>query len=70
MKTAARGTPKRSRTVRYERLWCGTAEPISLDDVGWQAIKNPAEGGVFFLDFPLYRANRVRREKVVVHSGN
>jgi hypothetical protein len=26
--------------------------------VGWEARKIPAEGDVFFLDFPLYRTSR------------
>jgi hypothetical protein len=31
---------------------------ISLDQVGCEARKIPAEGVVFFLDFSLYRTNR------------
>jgi hypothetical protein len=26
--------------------------------VGWEARKTPAEGDVFFLDFPLYRTSQ------------
>ena len=38
--------------------WHGRAEQISLDQVGCEARKIPAEGDVFFLDFYLYRTNR------------
>lgn len=34
---------------------------ISLDQVGCEARKIPAEGDVFFLDFYLYRTNRELR---------
>jgi hypothetical protein len=38
--------------------WRGSPEQISLDQVGWEARKSPAEGDVFFLDFALYRTSR------------
>jgi hypothetical protein len=38
--------------------WRGRSEQISLDQVGCEARKIPAEGDVFFLDFYLYRTYR------------
>ena len=35
--------------------WRGRSEQISLEQVGCEARKIPAEGDVFFLDFILYR---------------
>jgi hypothetical protein len=38
--------------------WRGSSEQISLDRLGWEARKTPADGEVFFLDFPFYRTFR------------
>ena len=38
--------------------WRGRSEQISLNQVGCEARKIPAEGDVFFLDFYLYRTYR------------
>jgi hypothetical protein len=38
--------------------WRGRSEQNSLDRVGCEARKTPAEGDVFFLDFFLYRTNQ------------
>src|SRR5580704_8313033 len=38
--------------------WHGRSEQISLDQGGCEARKIPAEGGVFFLDFSLYRTSQ------------
>jgi hypothetical protein len=38
--------------------WRGWSEQNSLDRVGWEARKIPAEGDVFFLDFSFYRTYR------------
>ena len=56
MKTAGRENPNRWAIVpSIPSAWCGRSEQISLDQVGCEARKIPAEGGVFFLDFYLYR---------------
>ncbi|HMI53409.1 MAG TPA: hypothetical protein VK525_17985, partial [Candidatus Saccharimonadales bacterium] len=36
-------------------IWRGRSAQISLDQVGCEARKLPADGDVFFLDFPFYR---------------
>jgi len=43
--------------------WRGRSEQISLDQVGCEARKIPAEGGVFFLDFDPYRTYRALARK-------
>jgi Family of unknown function (DUF5670) len=48
----------RSRIAPQPSTWRGRSEQISLDQVGCEARKIPAEGAVFFLDFSLYRTNR------------
>src|ERR1700730_13693568 len=59
MKTAGRRTPNRWATVPCTpSQWRGRSEPISLDHLGWEARKTPADGDVFFLDFPLYRTSQ------------
>src|SRR6202030_932244 len=44
--------------ARLPSPWRGSSEQISLDPVGWEARKTPAEGDVFFLDFYLYRTSQ------------
>ena len=39
--------------------WRGRSEQILLNQVGCEARKIPANGGVFFLDFYLYRTSLV-----------
>jgi hypothetical protein len=48
----------RGRITPQPSTWHGRAEQISLDQVGCEARKTPAEGDVFFLDISLYRTNR------------
>jgi hypothetical protein len=56
MKTAGRENPNHRSTVLRNRVHgTGRSEQISLDQVGCEARKIPAEGDVFFLDFSLYR---------------
>ena len=59
MKTAGRRNPNRRATVPCTPNQSrGRSEPISLDHLGWEARKTPADGDVFFLDFPLYRTSQ------------
>jgi hypothetical protein len=41
--------------IQQSSTWCGRSEQISLDQVGCEARKIPAEGDAYFLDFYLYR---------------
>src|ERR1700677_3424377 len=45
-------------SAQQPSTWCGRSEQLSLDQVGCEARKIPAEGEVFFLDFYLYRTYR------------
>jgi hypothetical protein len=42
-------------SAQQPSTWRGRSEQLSLDQVGCEARKIPAEGEVFFLDFYLYR---------------
>jgi hypothetical protein len=54
MKTAKSGTPTRYAIARGKpSSWSGRLEQILLNNPGWETRKNPAVGGVFFLDFPF-----------------
>src|SRR5271170_281697 len=56
MKTADSEKPKpRGRLAPQPSTWRGRSEQISLDQVGCEARKSPAEADVFFLDFSFYR---------------
>jgi hypothetical protein len=56
MKTAGRENPNRWATLASNRAHGrGRSEQILLNQVGCEARKIPANGGVFFLDFYLYR---------------
>src|SRR6266481_9010215 len=46
---------ERGRMAPQPSTWRGRSEQISLDQVGCEARKIPAEGVVFFLDFSFYR---------------
>src|ERR1700747_3847419 len=60
MKTAGRENPIHGGTVPGKpSTWRGRSEQIVLDQVGCEARKTPAEGGVFFLGFYLYRTTRL-----------
>ena len=60
MKTAGRENPIHGGTVPGKpSTWRGRSEQIVLDQVGCEARKTPAEGGVFFLDFYLHRTTRL-----------
>jgi len=59
MKTAGRENPNRwTILVQQPSTWCGRSEPILLHPVGCEARKIPADAGVFFLDFYLYRTSQ------------
>src|SRR5277367_4185527 len=59
MKTADSEKPKpRGRLAPQPSTWRGRSEQISLDQVGCEARKSPAEADVFFLDFSFYRTNQ------------
>ena len=59
MKTAGRENPNRW-TIRVQQpsTWRGRSEQILLNPVGCEARKIPADAGVFFLDFYLYRTTQ------------
>src|SRR6266436_7423486 len=46
---------ERGRMAPQPSTWRGRSEQISLDQVGCESRKIPAEGVVFFLDFSFYR---------------
>jgi hypothetical protein len=65
MKTTGRGTQNRDATVRSKpSSWSGDSEQILLNNTGWKARKNLAEGKVFFLDFPFYRTYQALRREI------
>jgi hypothetical protein len=56
MKTAGRENPNRWATMASNRAHGAVgSEQILLNQVGCEARKIPADAGVFFLDFYLYR---------------
>ena len=56
MKTAGRENPNHGVACAPQpSTWRGRSEQISLDEVGCEARKIPADAEVFFLDFYLYR---------------
>src|SRR5271155_1813096 len=63
MKTADSEKPKpRGRLAPQPSTWRGRSEQISLDQVGCEARKSPAEADVFFLDFSFYRTRPTKPE--------
>ncbi len=59
MKTAGRRNPNRWVTAPdTPSPWHGRSE-LLLDQVGWEARKTPAVGGVFFLDFLIYKTSQM-----------
>jgi hypothetical protein len=55
MKTVGKKPKSLGHCALHTESMGGRSEPISLDQVGWEARKTPAAAEVFFLDFPLYR---------------
>jgi hypothetical protein len=53
MKTAGGENPNHGATLLHNRAWRGRSEQISLDQVGCEARKIPAEAGEFFLASPF-----------------
>src|SRR6202040_3812486 len=51
-------------TVQQPSTWSGRSEQILLNQVGCEARKLPADGEVFFLDFPFYRTWLGRQNQV------
>ena len=55
MKIAGRGNPNNwAYSAQHPSPWRGSSEQISLDEVGCEARKIPANAEVFFLDFSFY----------------
>ena len=67
MKTADPNS--RGHMVPQPSTWRGRSEQNSLDQVGCEARKIPAEGDVFFLDFYLYRTYQALILKSYVNQG-
>jgi hypothetical protein len=55
MKTADREPKSLGQNSQQPSTWRGSSAQILLNQVGCEARKTPADGGVFFLDFPFYR---------------
>jgi hypothetical protein len=61
MKTADREPKSLGQNSQQPSTWRGSSAQILLNQVGCEARKTPADGGVFFLDFPFYRTLPVMR---------
>jgi hypothetical protein len=55
MKTADREPKSLGQNSQQPSTWRGSSAQILLNQAGCEARKTPADGGVFFLDFPFYR---------------
>jgi len=68
MKTADREPKSLGQNSQQPSTWRGSSAQILLNQVGCEARKTPADGGVFFLDFPFYRTLPVQKLLPAAHK--